>query len=588
MSQAAAIRPDVEDMIPPDCHGMNFYDIDPAFRTLLAHYMAPALHEHLAPHLHRLGGLAGGRLDELARVADRHPPVLHPRDGFGRDEDWIEYHPAYREMEKVAFDDFGLHAMSHRPGVLGWPEAMGALAKYAVKYLYVQGEFGLMCPISLCDTAAFMVGRYAAPNIRERYLPRMTAETREEMWTGTQFMTEQIGGSDVSKLEVEARLEGGEWRIYGDKWFCSHTDSSVILILARSGDPSSGSKGLSLYLVPRWLEDGNRNAYSTLRLKPKMGTKSMATGEVRFNGAVGYLLGEEGRGLRQTMDQVNLSRLSHGVRAAAMMRRCLNEALTAARGRTAFGKSLDHHPLMQRQLMKIMVPTEQALSAFLYTASVMEQADAGDDKAATVLRLLTPLIKFRACRDNIPVATAAMEVRGGNGFIEDWVNARLVRDAHTGVLWEGTSSIVALDVARRAVPQVQAHKALEAELNAMLVDCDNLPVSFKGELESTIKRAVAYADEVARTAESEAFSRQATNALYHAMTATLLAREGVLMWEKTGDARRLLLARLVIDHRLRPRDPMSLDGGALEREASRLLLGDAPVSLDEAARVLAN
>ena len=94
---------------------------------------------------------------------------------------------------------------------------MGALAKYAVKYLFVQGEFGLMCPVSLCDTAAFMVNRYAAPEIRDRYLPRMTAETREEMWTGTQFMTEQIGDSDVSKLEVEARFEDVEWRIRGDK-----------------------------------------------------------------------------------------------------------------------------------------------------------------------------------------------------------------------------------------------------------------------------------------------------------------------------------------------------------------------------------
>ena len=206
MSPVPKPRPGVEEMIPPDCQGMNFYDADPAFQALLAHYMADDLHAHLEPHLRRLGEIAGGRLDELARVADRHVPVLHPRDEFGRDADWIEYHPAYREMEKIAFDAFGLHAMSHRGGVLGWPDPMGALAKYAVKYLFVQGEFGLMCPVSLCDTAAFMVGRYATPEIRDRYLPRMTAETRDEMWTGTQFMTEQIGGSDVARLEVEARL----------------------------------------------------------------------------------------------------------------------------------------------------------------------------------------------------------------------------------------------------------------------------------------------------------------------------------------------------------------------------------------------
>ncbi|MFO1188769.1 MAG: acyl-CoA dehydrogenase family protein [Alphaproteobacteria bacterium] len=573
--------------IAPDCHGANFYDADPAFRILLAHYMAPNLHAHLEPHLRRLGGIAGGRLDELARVADRNEPVLHVRDRFGRDDDWIEYHPAYREMEKIAFEEFGLHAMAHRGGVLGWPKPLGALAKYAVQYLFVQGEFGLMCPISLSDTAAFMVGRYAEPALRDRYLPRMTALTREEMWTGSQFMTEQAGGSDVAHLEVEARLEDGNWRIYGDKWFCSHTDSAVNLILARTGTVTEGSRGLSLFLVPRRLEDGARNRYRIMRLKPKMGTRSMATGEIRFEGAIGYLVGTLGRGLRQTMDQVTLSRLSHGVRAAAMMRRCLNEALAAARGRIAFGKTLDSHPLMRRQLMKIMLPTEQALSAFLLTAATMDRANAGDKAAEKRLRILTPLIKFRACRDNIPVATAAMEVRGGNGFIEDWVNARLVRDAHAGVLWEGTSSIVALDVAGRAVLKERAHEALRDTLKETLAATDGLPGQFRGELGGLIDRAAAFADAVAKKPENESFSRQATNALYHVMTAVLLAHEGALMAVRTGDARRMLLARLVVDRRLRPQDPLSLDGGALERAAGARLLRDDPVSLDEVARILA-
>jgi len=573
--------------VAPDCRGENFYDLDPAFRFLLAQYMAADLHAHLAPHLRRLGELAGGRLDALARIADRNEPVLHPRDRFGRDMDRIAYHPAYREMERIAFEDFGLHAMAHRGGVLGWPKPLGALAKYAIQYLFVQGEFGLMCPVSLSDTAAFMVGRYAEPALRERYLPRMITLDRAEMWTGSQFMTEQAGGSDVANLEVEAREEGGVWRIRGDKWFCSHTDSVVNLILARTGTAAEGGKGLSLFLVPRVLEDGTRNAYRILRLKPKMGTRSMATGEIRFKGAVGYLLGEPGRGLRQVMDQVNLSRLSRGVRAAAMMRRCLNEALAAARGRTAFGKTVDRHPLMRRQLMKIMLPTEQALSAFLLTAATMERADAGDKAAEARLRILTPLVKFRACRDNVPVASAAMEARGGNGYIEDWVNARLVRDAHAGVLWEGTSSIVALDVIGRAVAKEGAHEALRDQLKETLAGADGVPGQFKGELGGLIDRAMAFAEAVARKPENESFSRQATNALYHVMTAVLLAREGALMGARAGDARRMLLARLAVDCRMRPQDPLSLDGGPFERAAGECLLGDTPVPLDAAARILA-
>ncbi len=574
------------DWVAPDCHGENFYEIDPAFRTLLKHYMAPALHAHLEPHLTRLGGIAGGRLDALARIADVHQPVLHARDAFGRDADWIEYHPSYREMERIAFDDFGLHAMSHRGGVLNWPEPMGALAKYAIKYLFVQGEFGLMCPVSLCDTAAFMVNRYAAPEIRDRYLPRMTALDGDEMWTGTQFMTEQAGGSDVARLEVEGHLEDGEWRIHGDKWFCSHADSDIILLLARTGSMAEGSRGLSLFLVPRRLEDGSRNAYRTMRLKSKMGTRSMATGEIRFEGATAYLMGAEGRGLRQVMDQVNLSRLSHGVRAAAMMRRCLNEAMTVARHRQAFGKPLVGHPLMRRQLLKIMLPAEQALSAYLFTAHMMERADAGEDAAERTLRLLTPLIKFRACRDNIAVATAAMEVRGGNGFIEDWVNPRLVRDAHTGVLWEGTSSIVALDVTTRAVAKNRAHEVLADSLHDLLQETQDIPGQFRGELDGMVDRATAFADEVAADPENEPYARQATNALYHAMSAVLLAREGALIARETGDARRMLLGRLVIDHRMRGQDPMGLIGRETEKAAANLLLSDEPASLAEVEIVL--
>ena len=134
--------PTGSDQVAPDCREMNFYRMDQSLHDLLGIYLDPALAKHLEPHFDRLGELAGGRLDELAEIADKHPPVLHPRDRFGRDEDWIEYHPAYREMEKIAFGEFGLHAMSHRADVLGWPHPMPAIAKYAFQYLFVQAEFG--------------------------------------------------------------------------------------------------------------------------------------------------------------------------------------------------------------------------------------------------------------------------------------------------------------------------------------------------------------------------------------------------------------------------------------------------------------
>lgn len=575
------------DWIAPDCHGLNFYDIDPGLRAILGQYLPADLNAHMAPRLRELGALSGGLLDDLSRQADRHKPQLHYRDRFGRDEDWIEYHPSYREMERIAYEDYGLNRISQTGGVLGWSEPLGPVLKYAIQYLFAQSEFGLMCPISATDTTAILVNRYAQPEIRERYLPRMLAEKRPDIWTGAQFMTERAGGSDVGNCEVEARFDGRTWRIHGDKWFCSTTDGDLILMLARPVGAGAGSRGLSLFLVPRRLEDGSRNAYRIVRLKDKLGSRSMASGEVRFEGAEAYLMGEESRGLKQMMDQVNLSRISHGVRAAAMMRRCLNEAMTVARNRVAFGKTIVDHPLMRRQLMKIMLPTEQALSVALFAAAVMARADAGDDQAQHTLRIVTPLLKFRTARDNVKVATAAMETRGGNGYIEDWVNARLVRDAHLGVLWEGTSSINALDITGRAIPKEMAHEALGETLHDTLDKADGMPGQFRGELSALVDRAVRYAGEVASNAENEPFARQASNALYHAMSAVLLANEGALMAEQTGDARRLLLARLAIDHRLRPRDPLGLDDGPFEVAAANLLLSDAPAGLDQVAATLA-
>src|SRR3546814_5583698 len=146
----------------------------------------------------------------------------------------------------------------------------------------------------------------------------------------------------------------------------------------------------------------------------------MASGEIVFDGAEAFLVGDAEHGLKQMLDQVNLSRLSHGVRAAAMMRRCLNEAMIVAKNRSAFGRRLIDMPMVRRQLAKLTTPTEQALSMSMFTAATLEAAQKGDLAAAKLLRILTPLLKFRACRDNIRVATAAMEMRGGNGYIEDW------------------------------------------------------------------------------------------------------------------------------------------------------------------------
>jgi acyl-CoA dehydrogenase len=580
----AAKAPPQPSHIAPDCSGQDFYAIDAGLQQLLALYLPEAIRAHLIPHFKRLGLLAGGPLDELAREADRNGPVLHPRDKFGRDEDWIEYHPSYREMEDIAFRDFQFHAMSHRAGVLGLDAPMHPVAKYACQYLFVQGEFGIMCPISVTDTSIYLIRKYASVQLKDYLLSRMLSADPAVQWKGTQFMTEKAGGSDIGRVETVARNEGGTWRLYGEKWFCSHADADVALMLARPEGAPDGTKGLALFALPRRLEDGSRNSYRIVRLKDKLGTRSMASGEIRLEGAVAYPVGRLDQGLKQMMDQVNLSRLSHGVRAAAMMRRCVNEALTVARHRVAFGKAIVEHPLLRRQLMKLIVPTEQALSMAMAAAATMAEADAGSAQAADMLRILTPLVKFRACRDNVTVATGAMEVRGGNGYIEEWVNARLVRDAQIGVLWEGTSNINALDVIQRAVGRNGAHRALETLLRNRLKQAMGLPADFMDRLGIALTRALALAERVAAEPSSEPQVRRAASALYHAASAILLAWEGT---RDNTDARRAVMSRFVLEHRLSPKDPLEAEASAWENAAIAVLLEGGAVPLARAAALLA-
>jgi acyl-CoA dehydrogenase len=564
------------DWIAPDCAGMDFHANDQGLRDLLSIYLPSDVLERLTPHYRRLGQLAGGRLDELARIADRHPPVLHPRDRFGRDQDWIEYHPAYREMEQIAFGDFQFHAMSHRGGVLGMDRPLPPVAKYAFQYLFVQGEFGLMCPISVTDTSIHLIRKFGGNSLQDYLLPKMLSADLSTMWKGTQFITEKAGGSDVGALETIARNQDGVWRLYGEKWFCSHTDADVALMLARPEGAPSGTKGLALFALPRRTRDGSRNAYRIARLKDKLGTKSMASGEIRLEGAEAYLVGQQDQGLKHMMEQVNLSRLSHGVRAAAMMRRCVNEALAAARGRTAFGRTVSDFPLMRRQLIKMLVPAEQALSMALCTADALGRG------AASELRILTGLLKLRACRDNVTVATAAIEARGGNGYIEDWVNPRLIRDAQVGLLWEGTSNINALDVITRAVGKAGAHLALQAMLRGRLTEAAGLPAPFRNALGDALDRAVALAESVAARGQ-ETLARQAATALYDISSAILLAWEG----SRPGtDARRALLSRFVLTHRLSPVDPLAPEEAAWERPAIDVLLAAETLTLDEVAPLL--
>jgi acyl-CoA dehydrogenase len=542
----------------PDAHGQNLYAADPMLARLLPLYLPADLLAHLQPALQRLGGLAGSVLDTLAQTADQHPPTLAHRSRSGIDAQRILKHPDYVALERMAFSELGLAAMSHRGGVLGWPDPMPAAAKYALTYLFVQAEFGLCCPLSMTDSLARTLRKFGSADLVARHLPGLTTQVFDDLQQGAMFMTEQGAGSDVAATATravpDASSTDGAYLLHGDKWFCSNPDAGLAMVLARIDGAPAGMAGVSLFLLPRTLADGSANAYRILRLKDKLGSRSMASGEIRLEGARAWLVGEAGRGFQQMADMVNNSRLSNGMRAAGLMRRALTEALFVARERRAFGRRLIDLPLMRRQMLKLMVPTEQARSMLFQTAEALRRSDAGEPGAYPLARILTPLIKFRACRDARRVTGDAMEVRGGCGYIEEWADPRLVRDAHLGSIWEGTSNIVALDV-MRAIQREGALPVLQQHWQGLLAGTPLHPAA-RAVIDATLARVAAVAQQVADAGRSgDHQARQAASALYHATTVASMA------WEagRIGCARRMRLAQWTLRVRLLPQDPLALD-----------------------------
>jgi acyl-CoA dehydrogenase len=549
-------RPEQDAM--PSTRGVNFYVADPNLEFVCSTVMERDVFERARPLLVELGAVAGDELDALAAQADRHPPTLRPYDERGRRVDEIVFHPSYHAMERLAFERFGLAAMSHAPGVLGWPRAVPHVVKYALSYLFAQSEFGLLCPVNMTDSAARILVRFGSPALRERFLPRLVTTVYEELWQGTQWMTEKTGGSDVGALTTVARRDAhGTWRLWGDKWFCSNANAAMAMTLARPEGAAAGTRGLGMFLVPKHLEDGTRNAWTINRLKDKLGSRSMATGEVTFDGAVAHVIGDVTRGFAQMMEMVNASRLSNAMRAAAIMRRCVLESVVHARGRLAFGGALFDKPLLRQNLLEMLLDAEAAASVVLNAAVMFDAGDAGSADARRLIRLVTPVAKAWITARARVVASEAMNVRGGNGYVEEWVNARLLRDAYLGAIWEGSTNVVALDVQRAILKDgcLDPFAAFVAARLDAVQERAAKPAAdlVRAALAELQRRAAAWTGLEAPARQLEA--RTAAETLYHVLATALLLEEGQTLRAQRGDFRKLFVATLYARRWLGPATP---------------------------------
>jgi len=545
----------------PDTEGVNFYSADPDLSFLLRRHLSDEDYERAQLILAHLGSVASREMDELAAEANRQGPVLVQYDKKGQRIDEVVFHPAYHELERIAYEDFAIAACSHHEGALSWPGRVPQPVKFALGYLGMQAEAGVFCPVSMTDALARVLERYGSESLRRRFLPGLTALTMAELQQGAMFLTEKQGGSDVGLTTTVAkpRIAVGdgfqpEWELWGEKWFCSNVSAEIILTLARPEGAPPGTRGLGLFLVPRTLEDGTRNAYTINRLKDKLGTRSLATGEVTLQGTQAYQVGALDRGFVQMTEMINLTRIWAAIGSLAAMRRSYLEAVVHTRGRIAFGRPLADHPLMRRQLVDLLVEIEGCAALAFETAAILERVDRhGVEEDRRLLRIMTPLCKYYIPKRSEHVTLEALEMRGGNGYVEDWVNPRLLRDTIVNVIWEGSSNVIVLDVAR-AVRREGAASALFGMLHQRLQSLQHaIVVPVAGQVQALVNSLAERLRELERL-DSESAQlpmRGLVERMAQLTIVTLLLEqaEAELLRETEGTGKRKWLIALLFLHR---------------------------------------
>jgi putative acyl-CoA dehydrogenase len=467
---------------------------DPALREALRRELPPGAADRAEHGLHELGVRAGSaETQELARLANEHPPVLRTHDRYGHRIDEVEFHPAWHELMTTAVSQ-GLHAAPWRDGAPG-----AHVLRAARFYVWTQAEGGHGCPISM--TYAAVPPLRHAPELAARferllasrvYDPGLRVPDGKAGLLAGMAMTEKQGGSDVRANTTRAVPAGDDgYLLTGHKWFCSAPMCDLFLVLAQAPE------GLTCFLLPRVLPDGSRNAMRIQRLKDKLGNRSNASSEVEYDGAFAWRVGEPGRGIRTIIEMVTATRLDCVIGSAAAMRQGCVTALHHASSRRTFGLSLVSQPLMASVLADLTLESEAATALALRLAGAADRAARGDAGEAAFLRLALPAAKYWVCKRTPMVVGEALECLGGNGYVEESGLPRLYRDAPLNSIWEGSGNVTALDVLRALGRSPGSADAVLAEID-LAAGGDRRLDAATAQLRQELKEAVKGDGEVGR------------------------------------------------------------------------------------------
>jgi len=532
-----------------ETRGQNFYTLDTNLQALLRR-LAPDAADRWHSSLTDFGAWVAREVDEAAEHTDRHaPPVLDNYTRDGQHVNRIRHNPLWDRVAREVYEKGAI-------GLNYGPDPAPFVVTFAMGYLLSEADVALHCPVTMTGAVAYVLDRFAPAAVRETYLHQLTRRDGKALSGGT-WATELHGGSDVGATTTIAHREDDHHRLTGLKWFTSNANGGLAVATARPEGAPEGSKGLGLYLVPTHLADGSPNPMRIRRLKSKLGTVGIPTGEIDLTATWAKEVAPPPIGFKLMMEALGFSRIHNAVGSAGLARRAFLEAASYLSHRNAFGHPVLDYPMMRDELLKMMTRLESSAALAFAAAAAFDAAhvtdlDAEDGKRAW-LRMVTALAKYQSADDANILARMAIELIGGNAYTYDYVTPRLLRDAQVLTVWEGPANIQALEVLRMIGNRAPGFTAFESRVQQVLGGApDGL-----GALAAPLGRAAAQCREAVdyvRRAPDQApvHARKLMALLADTLGGVLLFEEAAADWRR-GDARKALIARAYIEERLTAR-----------------------------------
>lgn len=423
----------------------NQYQADRVLQNYLQWKLPLAVFEEIKPDLLNLGERVISDIYELGNAAESSPPHHVPYDPWGKRIDRIEISAAWEKLGHISAEE-KLIAIAYER-VHG---VYSRIYQFAKIYLFHPSSAIYTCPLAMTDGAARTLELHGDVALKRKNFRHLTSPHPDQFWTSGQWMTERIGGSDVSQTSTLAKLDGAQFRLYGSKWFTSATTSQMAMTLARIEGAQEGSRGLSLFCLELRDQNSVLNGIHINRLKDKLGTHALPTAELELQGTLAHLVGKPGEGIKNISTQFNITRIHNACCAVGYMRRAIALARDYANKRKAFGCLLSKHGLHVETLANLQIEYESAFHLVFHSIELLGKEELGKTtpSESAILRLLTPLVKLYTAKQAIAVVSEALEAFGGAGYIEDTGLPSLLRNVQVLSIWEGTTNVLSLDVLR--------------------------------------------------------------------------------------------------------------------------------------------